>query len=121
VSVAGGRASGERAGCLDEGDSAHGHADLQEGDEDDDEVTLDDIDTLDDLDFFDLDEDKHFPYHDEVANIVDTALSQGYQMSDILLSLRRAKEDFDDFLQSSLDDDVTITLKPSTNDKGMAW
>ena len=97
----------------------NGHFSL---DDDEDEVTLDDIETLDDLDFFDLDEDKHFPYHDEVANIVDTALSQGYQMSDILLSLRRAKEDFDDFIQSSLEDDVdvTITLK-NTTDKEKLW
>jgi hypothetical protein len=73
------------------------------------EVDIDEIDDLDDLDYFDLDEDKHFPYHEEVSSLVDSVLSQGYTVTDLLLSLRKAKEEFDTFSSTAItsDDDLT--------------
>lgn len=60
-----------------------------------------DIDDLEDLDLYfgDDDTDPNFPYHDEISSIVDNALSQGYTVADILLSLRKAKEEHDAFTE----------------------
>ncbi len=63
------------------------------------DLEVDDIHDLEDLDLYfnDEDIDPNFPYHSEISSIVDNALSQGYKVADILLSLRKAKEEYDAF------------------------
>jgi hypothetical protein len=67
-------------------------------------LDVDDISEIEDLDLYfnDEDLDPNFPYHSEISSIVDNALSQGYKMADVLLSLRRAKEEHDAFAQEIL-------------------
>ena len=74
-----------------------------------DELDIKDIDSLEDLDLFDLDDNEHFPYHDEVATVVMEALAQGYTISDILGSLRKAKEEYDVFVEDG--DEWVMSLK----------
>jgi hypothetical protein len=68
------------------------------------DLDVDDISEIEDLDLYfnDADVDPNFPYHSEISSIVDNALSQGYKMADVLLSLRRAKEEHDAFTQEIL-------------------
>jgi len=75
-------------------DAAELHSDLE----------VDDIQDLEDLDlyFSNEDVDPNFPYHSEISGIVDNALSQGYKVADILLSLRKAKEEYDAFTEDVL-------------------
>jgi hypothetical protein len=63
------------------------------------DLDADDIDDIEDLDMWvDPDSyDPNFPYHEELVAIVDSSLDQGYRMLDILLSLRKAKNDYDLF------------------------
>lgn len=71
------------------------------------DLDVDDITDLDDLELYfnDEDIDPNFPYHSEISSIVDNALSQGYNMADVLLSLRKAKEEYDAFTQEVLNRD----------------
>ena len=68
------------------------------------DLDVDDIADIEDLDLYfnDEDVDPNFPYHSEISSIVDNALSQGYNMADVLLSLRKAKEEYDVFTQEVL-------------------
>lgn len=77
-----------------------------------DEIDLDDIDDLDDLDFLDVKGSTHFPHHDAVFEFMDFILSDGYTVTDILLSLRKAKEEYDVIMgESIIDDDEQSSTK----------